>query len=265
MRTVALASTVVLILSLVAAGCQGQSQPQDGAKPQPQPERGPAYVPDAGLARILAAGGRKTTPEERAAWLADLGGSKAAAAKLAEHLRRGQPSVEERKLIADLLDACDREDPVPGLLLLVRDTEMGRVFRSGIVHLLSDEHGGAQTVAPLAELLRSDPSPEVRVRVASEMGSMYLDGVARDFKAISEALIGALADKEERVRDLAAWSLGCLAESEPGLLPRLEQLKTHEDPNVRAGAVEALRNVRPKVPGKPGGRPERRGDASGPP
>jgi hypothetical protein len=243
MRKIALAM-VILVSPLFAAGCrdQAQPQPQGQVKPPQQPrEREQPSVPDAALAKVLAAAGKTTTAEERVAWVADLG----------EHLRRGQPSVPERRLIADVLDACDREDPVPGLLLLAQDLEMGRLFRSGMVHLLSDEHGCAQSVAPLVNILKTDVVPEVRARVASELAGLYLEGHVKDLETIVAALIGALADKEERVRDLAAWSLGCLAESERGLIARLEKLKEHEDPNVRAAAAEALRNVRPRLPKKP--------------
>ncbi|HOX06177.1 MAG TPA: HEAT repeat domain-containing protein [Planctomycetota bacterium] len=239
-------------LTFSAAGCRSQPSGPERAGPQPpptgqanrpEPDRAPPYVAEEVVTRALTSPGRAATGQECRDWIAGLGGSKAAAGRLAEHLRRGGPSVDERRRIADILERCDRGDAVPGLALLAGDLEMGRLFRSGMLHLLSDAHGCREAVAPLANALKTDVVPDVRVRAASELAAMYLDGHVSDSGPIVEALIGALADKDEPVRDSAAWSLGCLAERDPGLIPRLEKLKEGSDAQVRAGAAEALRNV----------------------
>jgi hypothetical protein len=215
-------------LALGAAGCRRQAQEQP-------------YVPDEQLRKILAIPQEERDGPDRWTWCEALGGRKAAAEKLTEHLRRGKPSVRERERIGDVLEVCDREAAVPGLALLAKDLEMDPDFRWGMVELLADEHGCPQSVAPIVEVLKSDPSPFVRGGAAGQLFYIYFDRHAEDFQTISQALIDAMADKDEDVRDKVAWSLGLLAKREPNLRERIEKLVTDKDANVRSTATETLR------------------------
>ena len=91
-------------------------------------------------------------------------------------------------------------------------------------------------MASYASLLTglSDPDPEVRWRAARELGNL---GPAASFAV--RALVNSLADEE--VRATAEWALARMgAEAvEPLILAALHR----PDPNVRAAAIKALRNV----------------------
>ena len=145
-----------------------------------------------------------------AAAIAKLGGEQAAARKLTLYLRHRRPSVERRLVLLEILDRCGREHPVPGLVLLLRDREIDASTRAHIVHLLSDEHGGPWSVAPLIEALLKDRDAAVRAEASEEL--FFLAGF--DEPRVAAALTEALEDVDKDVRTAAAETLERLGKAD---------------------------------------------------
>ena len=141
-----------------------------------------------------------------------LGGQQAAACKLTLYVRYTRPSLERRYLLLAILDRSGREHPVPGLVLLLKDPEMGADMRAHIVHLLSDEHGGPWSVAPLIEALLKDGEAKVRAKAAEELRFLAYE----DQHGIAAALDQAAKDKDESVRAAAAEALKKIRGEEAG-------------------------------------------------
>jgi HEAT repeat protein len=145
-----------------------------------------------------------------AAAIGKLGGEQAAARKLTLYLRHRRPSVERRLVLLDILDRCGREHPVPGLVLLLRDREIDASTRAHIVHLLSDEHGGPWSVAPLIEALLKDQDAVVRAEASEEI--FFLSEF--DEHRVAAALTEALGDTDADVRTAAAETLERLGKAD---------------------------------------------------
>ena len=94
------------------------------------------------------------------------------------------------------------------------------------------ERAGALTAADVTEAL-ADPDPGVRRR-ACEAATRFAGGQP-------PSLLGALADSDATVVEVAAWASGERDPAEPGVVPVLAALATgHDDALVREAAVAAL-------------------------
>jgi HEAT repeat protein len=98
-------------------------------------------------------------------------------------------------------------------------------FATGCREHGQNQDGSQQSLATLIGILKTDPSPKVRAKAATDLAAHAYVDHPDDMEAVSEALIAALADKDELVRDDAAWGLEVLSRREPrlaaGLLKRL--------------------------------------------
>ena len=155
-------------------------------------------------------------------------------------------TVERRLVLLDILDRCGREHPVPGLVLLLKDREIDADTRAGVVHLLSDEHGGPWSVNPLIEALRTDKETKVRAKAAQELAFLTYEDRASEIMAL---LIATLRDRSEEVREEALRALVRIGDS--AVVEALKPLV--EDREVGPYALEALDDI--KRYGKPSAAP----------
>lgn len=93
----------------------------------------------------------------------------------------------------------------------------------------------ADFLPPLAEALRIDPAPEVRLEAARVLASWEQSDIV-------EALCGALLDADDQVRAAAAQSLTELKEPASGTV--LRRWVERPEPFVRTAVLRALRELR---------------------
>ncbi len=114
------------------------------------------------------------------------------------------------------------------------------------------EHEGRDIIAPLIEILKSDPSASVRAQAATALGSFVLRAEFRrlhiaDSHRIEEALRSAIDDPNEspEVRGRAMESTGAL--SAPWVRDSIENAYRSKNWRLRVSAVHAMgRNCDPR-------------------
>lgn len=164
--------------------------------------------------------------------------------KVTEKLRDKDPIVRKQAAITleDMGEAAQTK--LDNVLALFNDSDQDVLLQAlDTAHSITTEKTGSKTFAALKRITKNE-NPKVRSAAIKNVKNLASFGYLVEYEEVNELLCQGLADKEESVRDMSAYSLKEFARNFPTAakkaIPSL--LKAIKDPskNVRLWSVEAL-------------------------